>query len=150
MFEANDRAGGKVWSYTDEQGRVAEFGQAGFSWKYQHSLHMAGRLGLELIPAIPGLPDCTAGAAHEQLDLGVALREATDWSRQVLAAAGIADPSTLAELRGHPDLGCGIDTWCRHTTYPRLLWYGGIGGPGLVTAPSMTPHQPPIWWLWHL
>ena len=118
LFEANDRVGGKVWSYTDEQGRVVELGQAGFSWKYQHSLRMAGRLGLELIPSVPGLTRLRSGGGHEQLDLGVALLEATDWSRQVVAAAGIEGPSTLAELRGHPDLGCGIATWCRQHNLP--------------------------------
>ncbi len=124
LFEASHRVGGKVWSHLDQQGRVVELGQAGFSWKCQRSLRMAARLGLELIPSTPGLYQLGPRGGHQQLDLGGELLQASRWSRQVMAAAGVEGPTTLAELGNRPDLGCGIDTWCRRQGLPAvpLVW----------------------------
>jgi amino acid adenylation domain-containing protein len=141
LFEASDRAGGKVLSYTDEQGRVVELGQAGFSWKYRYSLRMAGRLGLEPIATAPGFIKLARGGGHEKLDLDAEVRKATAWSRQVMAAAGIEGRTTLAELRNRADLGCGIDSWCRRHSLsaPPLVWRHWWVGFGYGPLDDTTP-----------
>jgi polyketide synthase 12 len=123
VFEAGNRVGGKVYSYTDAQGRVAELGQAALSWKCQRTLGMAARLGLDTIP-FDGLSELQSGGSYRELDNGAEALKATAWSRQVLAAAGIHSPITLTDLRNRSDLGVGIGTWCRLHGLPAapLMW----------------------------
>ena len=141
VFEASERVGGKVYSSTDAQGRVAELGQAAVDWKCQRTLGMAARLGLDIIPFAPGLNELGSGGSYRELDNGAEALKATGWSRQVLAAAGIDGPTTLAELQNRSDLGAGIGTWCRIHGLPAapLMWRHWWTGYGYGPLDDTTP-----------
>ena len=142
LFEANDRVGGKILSCTDEHGRTVELGQAGFSCKYERSLQMAGRLGLELI---------SRGTGSDRARERRRPPAARSWRR--VARGNHLEPSSidrrrhrrtnpLAELRKRPGLGCGIDNWCREQGLPAAPlvwrhWWTGFGyGPFDDTTPA--------------
>jgi acyl transferase domain-containing protein/acyl-CoA synthetase (AMP-forming)/AMP-acid ligase II/NADPH:quinone reductase-like Zn-dependent oxidoreductase/acyl carrier protein len=141
VFEAGDRVGGKVYSYTDDQGRVAELGQAAVN-SSRRTLGMAARLGLDMIPFAPGLNELGPAGSYQELDTEAEALKVTAWIRQVLAAAGIDGPTTLTELRNRSDLGVGIGTWCRLHGLPAAPatwrhWWTGYGyGPLDDTTPA--------------
>ncbi|KZS52828.1 hypothetical protein A4G26_19620 [Mycobacterium kansasii] len=141
LFEASDRVGGKVLSHTDTRGRVVELGQAGFNSKCRRSLRIAERLGLAMVPSLRGLTEFRTHGGYQELDLDAELRAAANWSRRVLAAAGIEGPSTLAELSAHPELGCGIATWCGIQGLPAapLVWRHWWTGCGYGPLDDSTP-----------